>query len=424
MSQTKNSTLKAYLFLVPLALIYILALVVFSNHEIVADEGRYIEYATNLTHGFYTDTENPSLRNGPGYPLLISPLVLFDAPYFVIKIFNPIMILLGLVLFFKTLRFFLSKKKAIIITYILGLYPVLIKWMLYMHSESLAIFLICGFLYFLTKSYHQKSKTTVFIAASFLGYLALTKVIFGYVILATLFFCLIAFIVKRSSKLKDSLLLLIVSFAFCIPYLIYTYNVTNKVFYWGSQSGEILYWRSTPFPQEHGDWISSDVVYGKNNVDYFDTSSIIKNHGAFIKGIDSLKFIEKDDKYKEKAIENIKNHPIKYFQNTISSGLRLFFNYPYSYTPQKVTSYFYILPNMFLVVFLILAILVLFRFKIKIPINIVLVALISIIFIGGLTLSDGRVRHLLPIVPILLFFISYAFKNLQEQKLKLEQNKN
>ena len=412
MSRTSNSIFKDYLFLIPLALLYLATLVVFSNDQIVADEGRYLEYATNLTNGFYTNPDNPSLRNGPGYPLLITPFVYFNAPHLLIKMLNPIMIILSLVLFFKTLLFYVSKKRAIFITYILGLYPVLIKWMLFMHSESLAIVLICGFMYYLTKFYHNQStsRQTLITAGICLGLLALTKVIFGYVILALLFFCLLAFGFQRTLKLKNNIVLLVISFAFCIPYLAYTYSVTDKVFYWGSQSGEILYWRSTPFAEEYGDWVSTDVVLDRMNSEYFDTSSLSKNHGDFIQSLEPLSYIEKDEIFKKRAIENIKAHPFKYAQNTVSSGLRLFFNYPYSYTPQKMTSYFHILPNMFLVVFMLVAIGIAIYNKIKLPHEIVALSLFSLIFIGGLILSDGRVRHLLPIIPVLMILVLCVFK--------------
>ena len=47
----------------------------------------------------------------------------------------------------------------------------------------------------------------------------------------------------------------------------------------------------------------------------------------------------------------------------------------------------------------------------SIPFEIRFIGLAALIFIGGLTLLDGRVRHLLPILPLLLFFIVFVFKH-------------
>lgn len=414
MAFAKKSTKNILLYFSPLLVFYSIIVVSFSSDELVADEGRHMEYAINLTQGFYADTEDPSLRNGPGYPLVLAPFAMVNAPYLIIKLLNPIFLFLAVVFFFKTSSNYVSEKTAFILAYILGLYPVFIKWSIYIHSESFAIFLICGFLYYFIKLHNQDTQKNkhLIIAASFLGKLALTKVIFGYVILATFFFYVVVFLFKRSKKTKHSLAILAIAFMFCVPYLCYTYSVTGKTFYWGSQSGEILYWRSTPFPQEHGDWISTSVILENEDRDYINAEQIRKNHYAFISSLQSYSHVERDLKFKEKAVENIKEHPVKYIENTIASALRLFFNYPYSYTPQKVSTYFYILPNMFLVCFLSIAVFLALRNLRSLSFEVVFLSMMSLIFIGGLTLSDGRVRHLSPIIPVLLFFIIYVCKHI------------
>ncbi len=42
----------------------------------------------------------------------------------------------------------------------------------------------------------------------------------------------------------------------CVPYLLMTYSLTGKPFYWGSSGGLSLYWMSTPYDTEMGDWFS------------------------------------------------------------------------------------------------------------------------------------------------------------------------
>lgn len=51
--------------------------------------------------------------------------------------------------------------------------------------------------------------------------------------------------------------------------------------------------------------------------------------------------------FKEQAISNIRHHPLKYMANWLAKMGRLLFSYPYSFTAQKLSTYFYV-PNVFL----------------------------------------------------------------------------
>jgi hypothetical protein len=198
--------------------------------------------------------------------------------------------------------------------------------------------------------------------------------------------------------------------------------LTGKTFYWGTQGGEILYWRSTPFENEYGDWISASHVLGKIEHNYIDNSAISKNHRAFVQSLEKFTPVQRDSLYKAKAMANIRQYPTKYIQNTGVSALRLFFNYPFSYTPQKTSTYFYIVPNMFLVVYLLLSIFLSIRNLRAIPFEIRFIMLISLLYVGGTILLNGRVRHLIPILPFLLLFIIYVFKSLITFKINEDLN--
>ncbi len=408
----------------PLLAVYIAIGVVFASDEIIHDEKRYLTYATNLTHGFFTDTDNPELRNGPGYPLIISPLVLLQMPNNIFKLLNAIFLLTAVVFFYKSIAIYLHPREAIALSYLLGLYPAFLKWMIYIHSESFTIFLICGFIYYFMRvnSSFSKRHINVILAGAFLGILALTKVIFGYVILCGAFFYLMSYFFNKSRKAKSSLIILAIGFMFCIPYLYYTYSITGKKFYWGTQSGEILYWRSTPFENEYGDWISADVVLGSKDQSYFDTAKISENHKIFFQSLEPYSNIQKDSILKAKAIDNIEQHPVKYIYNTGASVFRLFFNFPFSYTPQKPSTFFYMLPNVFLIVFLVLSSYLAIRKAAAIPFEIRFIAFISLVYMGGIVLLNGRVRHLLPIVPLLVYFIIYVFRRLIVIEINQKQN--
>ena len=406
----KSSFLKTALPFLPLLVFYVIVVSVFSSSELIGDEPRHMGYATNLANGYYAEPENPSLRNGPGYPLVILLPVILNASHDFIRFLNVPFMLLAVVFLYKVLRFYLKPTKAIMLSYLFGLYPPILKCMTSIYSEAFTLLLICGFLYYFIKLNRAqiKSKLLIILSASFLGVLVLTKVIFGYVILAAILFYLLLFLVKRSTQKRNLLFILIGGFLFSIPYLFYTYSITEKAFLWGTQGGEILYWRSTPFENEYGNWVSIEDVLGENNSEQYSTTELFNNHGDFIQSLVPLSYLERDALFKEKAIENIKQYPLKYIKNTAASAFRLFFNSPYSYTPQKMSSYFYIIPNMLLLTFLLFSVYLGIRNRKLVSFEIRFLGLMALIFIGGLTLLDGRVRHLIPIIPVILFIIAIA----------------
>ncbi|MFS4493392.1 hypothetical protein [Maribacter sp. 2308TA10-17] len=419
----KSSFLKTVLPFLPLLIFYVVVVTVFSSSELIGDEPRHMSYATNLANGYYAEPDNPSLRNGPGYPLVILLPVILNASYDFIRLLNVPFMLFAVVFFYRALRFYLKPNKAIMLSYVFALYPPILKCMTSIYSEAFTLFLICGFLYYLIKLNRAqiKSISLIIISASFLGVLVLTKVIFGYVILAAILFYLLLFLVKRSTQKRNLLFVLIGGFLFSVPYLLYTYSVTEKAFLWGTQGGEILYWRSTPFENEYGNWVSIEDVLGENNSEQYSTTELFNNHGDFIQSLVPLSYLERDALFKEKAIENIKQYPLKYIKNTGASAFRLFFNSPYSYTPQKMSSYLYIIPNMFLLTFLVFSIYLGIKNRKLASFEIRFLGLMALIFIGGLTLLDGRVRHLIPIIPVLLFIIAVAFS--QFVRLNIEVSK-
>ncbi|PKA98766.1 dolichyl-phosphate-mannose-protein mannosyltransferase [Flavobacteriaceae bacterium MAR_2009_75] len=407
---------KEFYLLLPLFGCYIILSTVLHSPDNIGDEIRHLEYAQHLTQGYYTDTAQPEIGNGPGYPLILTPLIWAGASKIILVVLNAFLLFGGIVYFYKSLRCYLPKKAAYLTSYILGIYPGILKWVPFLYSESLAVFLACGFIYYITKSFQRNiiDRKTSYLAALFLGFLALTKVIFLYVILATLFFYTIFYVWKKSKETRLALLILSISLVIFAPFLLYTYSITGKFMYTGTQGGQILYWRTSPFPNEYGDWIGTDVVLGNDKGTFYKTQEIAENHNRFFKKVAPLPPMEQDSIFKAKAIENIKNHPLKYVRNTFASASRLFLNYPYSYNPQKMTSLVYIIPNTILL-FLLGCSLFLSIGKIKeIPFEIVLTLVMAFVMIGGLILLDGRVRHLLPALPILLLYIVQTmYKRLQ-----------
>ena len=236
-------------------------------------------------------------------------------------------------------------------------------------TECLTWFLISLVCFLFIKNFEQEKISWYYIIfTSFsIAYLAMTKIIFGYVILTLLFISIFLYLFPRfRSSAKKSAIIFLFAFLFCLPYLFYTYSLTNKIFYWGSSGYDTLYTMSTPFENEYGDWM------------------IIKNsnHSAFIDSVNKLEPLQRDEVLKMQAIKNIKSHPLKYIWNWTANVGRLLFSYPYSYADQTMKTYFTIVPNMFIVVFIVFSLAVSIFYFQKLPVELFLLLLfISVIFI-------------------------------------------
>ncbi|MEL6134133.1 MAG: hypothetical protein AAFR59_12290, partial [Bacteroidota bacterium] len=112
-----------YRFL-PLLILYIVLIAVFSKHEYVDDEIRYFMYAERLIEGHYVgDVDNPDLINGPGMPIILAPFVGLGVPVYFIRFINAFIYYGLLVFMYRILQRYIPKRKATLYTYLAGLYP-------------------------------------------------------------------------------------------------------------------------------------------------------------------------------------------------------------------------------------------------------------------------------------------------------------
>ena len=404
------SGLNIYLKFSPFLFIYLMICILFSKNVFVDDEGRYVMFANNLLNGFYSPAyPNINLWNGPGYPVLIAPFLFFKFPFIALKLLNPILLYFSLIISYKTFSIYSSKKSSFFYTILLGLYFPIFEMIPLILTESLAWFLISLVCFLFIKIYKQKtfSWKLTFLSAFSIAYLAMTKVIFGYVILLMLFVSIFMFLLPifRSSAKKSTLIFLI-SFVFCLPWLLYTYSLTNKPFYWTNSGSMSLYTMSSPYANELGDWTNSKIL------------QLNPNHKVFMDSISKLKPLEKDEAYKTAAIENIKSHPKKYLSNWIANVGRLLFSYPYSNKEQNIKSYFTIIPNMFVIVIIVLTFAVSIVHYKKFPEGLILLFLFILIYLFGSTLVSAYRRMFYITMPFWFFFISYVFNNIISFKIR------
>jgi hypothetical protein len=76
-------------------LFYIVVTAVSHPPGLIWDEARYLDYARNITQGFYAEPENPDFVNGPGYPLVLAALLKLNAPLFLMRQLNALFMALA-----------------------------------------------------------------------------------------------------------------------------------------------------------------------------------------------------------------------------------------------------------------------------------------------------------------------------------------
>ncbi|HYM94531.1 MAG TPA: glycosyltransferase family 39 protein [Chitinophagaceae bacterium] len=438
-----------YLLFSPFLLLYILIVLFLHSDTLWGDESRYLMYAQNLIHGFYSGSDS-DLSNGPGYPIILTPFIALHLPLLVIKLLNPVFYYFSVVFLFKVLRRIVSFKMTLLFSLFWACYYNAYENMPLLLTETFTIFLVSALMFCLTKAFNEKaSKKTnkyIFLSGFLFGYIALTKVIFGYVILFMLIGCVLLWLLNRGFvNYRKALAVVLIAFITTTPYLIYTYNLTGRVFYWSTISGNNLYWMSSPEKNEYGSWLA-DPKFGSDSISSFkeNTSTYsggglnFKNRPLHIQGFrDSVRsnhrqdyeeinkykgLVEQDDAFKRIAIKNIKSHPLKFMENCFSNIGRILFNYPYSYKvqgPETLLRLPFSGIVALLMIFCFIPTLLNWR---KIDFSIRFMILFAFIYLGGSVLGSAETRMFTLILPILLFWIAAILKRTIKIRLKFSNN--
>lgn len=410
--------LKNWIPFFPLLLILLSITFLLSENVLQGDEGRYLKFSENLLNGYYANPELDQgfLWNGPGYPIILVPFKFFNFPFILIKVLNSIFLFFGVIFLYKSLRFNLNHKISLFFSYVGGItHPFFFKSITLILTESLCFFLISISLYYFLKYMNTRNKKYIYIFGISSGFLILTKVFFSYVFLVLGVLSVLLFLFY-DKKEKFLLKLSFYPFIICIPYLIYTYSLTGKIFYWSDAGGNTLYCMSTPFEGEYGDWFPITVDessfienLSKKSFHSFKPNTLKKNHLTFFKSIDSLNGINKDVILKNQALDNIFENKIKFLKNIVYNFGRVSIGYPLTSTyknPLITISYVFhfslLLTPLLISIFLIV-------YKNNLDFKIIL-SFFSIFLILTLLLPAGP-RFIFPIYPIIIFIVSTLLIN-------------
>jgi 4-amino-4-deoxy-L-arabinose transferase-like glycosyltransferase len=410
-----------YLLFSPFLLLYIIVILILQVNTLSGDEFRYVYFADNMLHGFYSPPPPyVDIPNGPGYPILLMPFRLLHLPLLSMKLMNALFHYLAVVFLFKSLIQIVSFRKALIFSLFLGCYYITFRVMSIIYTEMFAFFLVSLLAYLLIRAFSsEKTRKYVVLSGLVMGYIALTKVIFGYVLLCMLPGCLLLWLSYRSLNHKKGLVIILIAFATTLPWLIYTFKLTGRVFYWTSVGGNNLYWLTAPDHNEYGNWYS-DIRTGKDadsqvheDLKLFvpgGIDSMEAHHRADYLEINKYTGVERDDIYKKLTIRNIKAHPVKYLQNCVSNVGRMLFDYPYSFFPQKPGLLLRLPPNGIIALLgLFCLIPTIFNWrKIIYPVRYML--FFALLYLGGNVLGAADIRMFILIAPMLLLWIAYIIQ--------------
>jgi 4-amino-4-deoxy-L-arabinose transferase-like glycosyltransferase len=421
-------TRNPFLLFLPFLVLYIILVLIYPTKGTFGDESRYLIYSRYMIDGFLppTDLYFDHLGVGPGYSILLIPFIAFHVPLIWITVLNAVLFYFSIILIFKTLLKFVSFRTTLIASIFWGCYINSYESIVLINTETFTLFLISAMMFCLASAFNAvNSKKFIYLSGLIIGYIALTKVIFGYVIICMLIGIAILWLLNRAfASYKKAAVILLIAFATTLPYLIHTYKVTNKLFYWGTFGGNNLYWMTNTDEFEYGSWFIDPVKTADSNVRDIHPSNfqeeIRVKHEKDFEEVNKYSGVQLDDAYKRLAIRNIKSHPVKFLQNCISNMGRLLFNFPYSYKLQTPDTLLRLPFTGIIAVLVLFCIIPTFKNWKKIDFSIRFMLLLALTYFGGSILGSAETRMFTVIVPLLLCWLAFICERAFKIKLKFD----
>src|SRR5439155_9623879 len=122
----------------------------------------------------------------------------------------------------------------------------------------------------------------------------------------------------------------------CVPWLAYTQAKTHRFFVWGNSGSLSLYWMSSPYPGDLGDWHPASEAFSDPR---------LRPHRQFFQSLEGLTLAQQNAKIEHQALRNIAHHPGRYAKNVAANVSRMLFHTPYSFTRETAKTLVYAIPN-------------------------------------------------------------------------------
>jgi len=307
------------------------------------DEGAYFDYAERLTHGDYASekTADSYLWRGPGLPLMLVPFVALDAPVELARIVPALLLFGAVLLFHRLLRLRVSERASLVGALALGLYVPFLRTLGYVQTEPVGVFLVVLATYLWARRSEAGGDHYLVGAGLALGALTITRLEYGYVLTACLLIAGAVWLKGRGRTARDAATVCGVALALCVPWLAYTYSLTDKLFYWSNAGSLSLYWMSGPTADDLGDPHDVNEVFRRDE---------LTAHRPLFRRLRTMHPVDADEALRRAARENISDHPARFARNVLNNFSRLLFNFPFSYQQETAKPLFYVVPNSLLLV--------------------------------------------------------------------------
>ena len=390
----RSRRLELMLFLSVLVL-YALVTVLADRPDMVWDEGRYRWYATSLTHGTYATEEKPDIVNGPGYPLVLAPLIALGAPLIVLRGLNAVFMALAAWFSFRSVLPYAGRKWALGIALVTALHPSVLRVAPRLMTEPLTLACVAGFAWAFTAALRAEkwSWRLLLVSAFAFGWLVLTRVFFGNVLMAAVVILtgLLIFKMHREQLLR-ALMVLLLAFGLCVPWLAYTHSRTGEWLCWSTNGGELLYWATSTKPGENGHWFSEEESQTLPEL-------VANGHRDFYKANYYLPVLEREAALKARAMQNIRENPAGVLWNWSCNQSRLLFGFPRSHLPVEWGSWLLLGINGVLVAWVSFVGWQAWSQKAQVPAELIVLAVLTTVYLGGSGLLPGLPRYTVVIWP-------------------------
>jgi Dolichyl-phosphate-mannose-protein mannosyltransferase len=367
----------------------------------VGDEGVFLGFAKNLTHGYFAQTHSTHpaayLWHGPGLPSLLAPFVALHVPLAIDRLlFGPLLLFAAFLAFHATARYYLPRRGAVLATYALAAYLPFFTVLGHIYVEPLTTLCLTLIALFTVRAYRGGRHDHLW-AGLALGVLALSRVEYGYVLLALILLGVIWLLVSHAAVARRLTLGALVGLLLCIPWLAYTYTLSGRPFYWGNSGGLSLYWMTSP--DSFGEWRNPDEVL--NNPQFSSDRRVFR-------AVERLKPLDQDSRLEHVAIENIKSNPTHYVRNVVYNVARLFFSAPSTGYVPKGSLLLWGIPNGILLGLLTIAAVAAIAFRrVRDPALIPLAALLILGFAIHVPVA-ALPRFTVPLVPLAVLTVIAA----------------
>jgi hypothetical protein len=372
----------------------------------VSDEGAYVHGAESMLDGTYPDErrqgEGDYLWHGPGLSLVLVPLSAVGAPVEVLRLVSPLTLLAAGYLLFVMLRRHVAEPLALLAGLALCLYPPTLRLLPLLYVEPLSLLVGLGMLAALARALRERSLPWAVAAGLLFGFLAMVRPEYGYLALLSVVLAVAAAVIRRSASTRVLAVAAVSSLAVCVPWLAFTYAVTDRPLLFATAGGDSLYWMTSPHPGETGSWFAATQVR--------DLPELAPHRPLFAR-IDGLPQVQYDEELRDAALENIREDPALYAERLVLNLGRLLFQYPMSFETYDLGRVvLYLLPNLLLLAVLIASIAYIHRRRIRIPLPVTLILIFAFVNVVIHLPGSAYVRMLLLSVPAPLCLAALALQ--------------